>query len=158
MSRSVAKQMLRLAEFHRRGGCSMQRFLIRWALNSVALWVVSRIYPGVSFRPDAGLEGILLAGLVLGLANALIRPLLLFFTFPLNLLTLGLFTFVVNAYHPLSGRRPHPSGGERLPPGPHRRHPALHRQLRPEPPGSGEEIAQQFGFTASRQISAASSR
>ena len=75
----------------------MQRFLIRWALNSVALWVVSRIYPGVSFRPDAGLEGILLAGLVLGLANALIRPLLLFFTFPLNLLTLGLFTFVVNA-------------------------------------------------------------
>jgi putative membrane protein len=97
MSRSVAKQMLRLAEFHRRGGCSMQRFLIRWALNSVALWVVSRIYPGVSFRPDAGLEGILLAGLVLGLANALIRPLLLFFTFPLNLLTLGLFTFVVNA-------------------------------------------------------------
>ncbi|WP_448594044.1 phage holin family protein [Thermoflexus hugenholtzii] len=75
----------------------MQRFLIRWALNSVALWVVSQIYPGVSFRPDAGLEGILLAGLVLGLANALIRPLLLFFTFPLNLLTLGLFTFVVNA-------------------------------------------------------------
>jgi len=60
--------------------------------------VISRIYPGVSFQPDAGLEGILLAGLVLGLANALIRPLLLFLTFPLNLLTLGLFTFVVNAF------------------------------------------------------------
>jgi putative membrane protein len=75
----------------------MRRLLIRWALNSLALWVVSRIYPGVSFRPDAGLGGILLAGLVLGLANALIRPLLLFLALPLNLLTLGLFTFVVNA-------------------------------------------------------------
>jgi len=119
----------------------MQRFLIRWALNSVALWVVSRIYPGVSFRPDAGLEGILLAGLVLGLANALIRPLLLFFTFPLNLLTLGLFTFVVNALILYLVAALTPLEVERLPPGPHRRHPALHRQLRPEPPGSGEEIA-----------------
>lgn len=76
----------------------MRRFLLRWLLNTIALWVVSQIYPGVSFRAGSGLEDFLLAGLVLGLANALIRPLLLLLTLPLNLLTLGLFTFVVNAF------------------------------------------------------------
>jgi len=75
----------------------MRHFLVRWALNTIALWVVSQIYGGVSFRAGAGLADFLLAGLVLGLANALIRPVLLFITLPLNLLTLGLFTFVVNA-------------------------------------------------------------
>ncbi|GBD09659.1 hypothetical protein HRbin22_01917 [Candidatus Thermoflexus japonica] len=75
----------------------MRHFLVRWALNTIALWAVSRIYPGVSFRAGAGLADFLLAGLVLGLANALIRPILLFITLPLNLLTLGFFTFVVNA-------------------------------------------------------------
>jgi len=75
----------------------MRHFLMRWILNTIALWVVSRIYPGVSFRAGSGLTDFLLAGLVFGLANALIRPILLFITLPLNLLTLGLFTFVVNA-------------------------------------------------------------
>lgn len=75
----------------------MRGFLIRWALNTVALWVVSQIYPGVSFRAGAGLMDFLLAGLVLGLANALVRPILLLITLPLNFLTLGLFTLVVNA-------------------------------------------------------------
>ncbi|MFN3930034.1 MAG: phage holin family protein [Thermoflexus sp.] len=76
----------------------MRHFLTRWALNTIALWVVSQLYPGVSFRAGAGLGDFLLAGLVLGLANALIRPILLLITLPLNLLTLGLFTFVVNAF------------------------------------------------------------
>ncbi len=75
----------------------MRGFLIRWALNTIALWVVSQIYPGVSFRVGAGLMDFLLAGLVLGLANALVRPILLLITLPLNLLTLGLFTLVINA-------------------------------------------------------------
>ncbi len=75
----------------------MRHFLMRWALNTIALWVVSQLYPGVSFRAGAGLSDFLLAGLVLGLANALVRPVLLLITLPLNLLTLGLFTFVVNA-------------------------------------------------------------
>lgn len=75
----------------------MRGFFIRWFLNTLALWMVSQIYPGISFRPGAGFGDVLLAGLALGLANALVRPILLFLTFPLNLLTLGLFTFVINA-------------------------------------------------------------
>ncbi|MCS7251880.1 MAG: phage holin family protein [Anaerolineae bacterium] len=75
----------------------MRSFLIRWVLNTIALWLVSQLYDGVSFRAGAGLSDLLLAGLVLGLANALIRPILLFITLPLTLLTLGLFTFIVNA-------------------------------------------------------------
>ena len=63
----------------------------------MALWVVSELYSGVWFSEGSTLLDYLVAGLVLGLANALIRPLLLLLTLPLNLLTLGLFTLVVNA-------------------------------------------------------------
>lgn len=74
----------------------MRSLLARLLLNTVALWVVSLVYPGVSFAREAGLPDYLVAGAVWGLANALLRPLLLFLTLPLNLLTLGLFTLVVN--------------------------------------------------------------
>ncbi len=75
----------------------MRNFLIRWLLNTVALWVVAQLYGGVNFAPGSTLADYLIAGLVLGLANTLVRPLLLLLTLPLNLLTLGLFTLVVNA-------------------------------------------------------------
>jgi putative membrane protein len=75
----------------------MRNFLLRWLLNTLALWVVAQLYGGVNFAPGSTLSDYLIAGLVLGLANALVRPLLLLLTLPLNLLTLGLFTLVVNA-------------------------------------------------------------
>ena len=75
----------------------MRNFLIRWILNTLALWVVAQLYGGVNFATGSALADYLIAGLVLGLANALVRPLLLLLTLPLNLLTLGLFTLVVNA-------------------------------------------------------------
>ncbi len=75
----------------------MRALLLRWLVNTLALWVVSELYAGVYFAPESGLDDYLVAGLVLGLANALIRPVLLLLTLPLNLLTLGLFTLVVNA-------------------------------------------------------------
>ncbi len=71
--------------------------MTRWLLNALALWLLAQLYSGVYFAPGSGLADYLVAGLVLGLANALVRPLLLLFTLPLNLLTLGLFTLVVNA-------------------------------------------------------------
>ncbi|WP_243028815.1 phage holin family protein [Thermus albus] len=74
----------------------MRGLLARLLLNTLALWVVSLVYPGVSFTPGAGLLDYLVAGAIWGLANALLRPILLFLTLPLNLLTLGLFTLVVN--------------------------------------------------------------
>lgn len=75
----------------------MRHFLLHLVLNTMALWVVASIYGGVFFRPGSGLADYLAAGLVWGLANALIRPVLLVLTLPINFLTLGLFTFVVNA-------------------------------------------------------------
>jgi putative membrane protein len=72
----------------------MAGFFLRWALNALALWVVSSIVPGIH---ASGIFATLVAALVLGILNALVRPILLVLTLPLNLLTLGLFTFVINA-------------------------------------------------------------
>ncbi|WP_135257376.1 phage holin family protein [Thermus caldilimi] len=74
----------------------MRNLLVRLLLNTLALWLVSLVYPGISFTREAGLLDYLVAGAVWGLANALLRPILLFLTLPLNLITLGLFTLVVN--------------------------------------------------------------
>ncbi len=60
----------------------------------MALWVAAAVYPA-ALRLDPP-QALLLAGLGLGLANAVVRPVLLVLTLPLNLLTLGLFTWVVN--------------------------------------------------------------
>ena len=57
---------------------------------------MSLLYQGVAFAPGAGLADYLVAGAIWGLANALIRPVFLFLTLPLNVLTLGLFTLVIN--------------------------------------------------------------
>lgn len=68
--------------------------LIRWAINAVALYLTTVIVPGIRVT-DFG--GAIVAALVLGIVNAVIRPVVLLLTLPLNILTLGLFTFVVNA-------------------------------------------------------------
>jgi putative membrane protein len=74
----------------------MLNFLLKLALNALALWLTTLLYSGVYFAPGTGALDVLLAALVLGLVNALIRPLLLLLSLPVNLLTLGLFTLVVN--------------------------------------------------------------
>jgi putative membrane protein len=73
----------------------MMRFLLRLLVNAVALWVATRIVPGVS-HTGSGLA-LLAVALVFGLLNALVRPILALVTCPLLILTLGLFTFVINA-------------------------------------------------------------
>ncbi|HEV2357120.1 MAG TPA: phage holin family protein [bacterium] len=70
-------------------------FLIRWLINAVALYLTALIVPGVQV---ASFGGAVLAALVLGIVNAVIRPVVLALTLPFNILTLGLFTFVVNAF------------------------------------------------------------
>jgi putative membrane protein len=69
--------------------------ILRWVINAVALLVLSNILPGFHV---SGFYAALIASLVLGLLNALIRPILLVLTLPINILTLGLFTFVLNAF------------------------------------------------------------
>ncbi|WP_456829572.1 phage holin family protein [Deinococcus sp. UYEF24] len=71
-------------------------FLLKLVLNALALWLTTLLYSGVYFAPGTGALDVLVAALVLGLVNALIRPLLLLLSLPVNVLTLGLFTLVVN--------------------------------------------------------------
>ena len=68
--------------------------LARWAVNAAALLLVAYLYPGVSVE---SFFAALIAALVLGLVNAVIRPILIVLTLPATLLTLGLFIFVINA-------------------------------------------------------------
>lgn len=68
--------------------------ILSWILNSAALIGLTYFLPGISV---SGFGRALLVVLVLGLVNTLIRPVILFFTLPINILSLGLFTFVINA-------------------------------------------------------------
>ena len=72
----------------------MLHLLARWIVNAAALMLVAYLYPGVAV---ASFGAALLAALVLGLVNAVIRPILVILTLPVTLLTLGLFIFVINA-------------------------------------------------------------
>lgn len=68
--------------------------IFRWIINALALLGVAYLLPGVEV---ATFYNAMIAALALGLVNALIRPILLILTLPVNIITLGLFTFVVNA-------------------------------------------------------------
>ncbi len=70
------------------------KIIVRWLLLAAALLLVAHLYPGVSV---ASFGAALIAALVLGLFNTLVRPLLVLLTLPVTLLTLGLFLFVINA-------------------------------------------------------------
>ncbi|MBM5789576.1 phage holin family protein [Candidatus Parcubacteria bacterium] len=72
----------------------MSYLLFRWVLNALALLLVAYAVPGFGV---ASLYAALIAAFVLGLVNALVRPLLFILTLPVTILTLGLFSFVVNA-------------------------------------------------------------
>jgi len=69
-------------------------FLIKWLVNALAIGITAYLLPGVRV---SGFFAALVTALVLGLVNTFIRPLLLLLTLPLNILTLGLFTLVINA-------------------------------------------------------------
>ncbi len=76
------------------GYARAMKLLARWFLLAAALLLVANVYPGVSV---ASFTSALIAALVLGLFNTLVRPLLVLLTLPVTLLTLGLFLFVINA-------------------------------------------------------------
>jgi putative membrane protein len=70
------------------------KLLVRWLLLAAALLLVAQLSPGVSIT---SFGAALVAALVLGLLNTLVRPLLILLTLPVTVLTLGLFLFVINA-------------------------------------------------------------
>jgi putative membrane protein len=72
----------------------MLMLIARWIVNAAALLLVAYIYPGVHV---SDFWSALFAAIILGLVNAIIRPLLIILTLPATILTLGLFIFVINA-------------------------------------------------------------
>jgi putative membrane protein len=70
------------------------RLLLHWILSALAVWIVAHIVPGISV---SGPVAALIAAAVIGLVNATLGMLLKILTFPLTILTLGLFWFVINA-------------------------------------------------------------
>jgi putative membrane protein len=70
------------------------KIILRWVLLSAALLLVAHLYQGVTV---ASFTSAMIAAFVLGLLNTLVRPVLVLLTFPVTLLTLGLFLFVINA-------------------------------------------------------------
>ena len=72
----------------------MLKLIVRWFLLAAALLLVAYLYPGVTV---ASFGAAMIAALVLGLLNTVVRPLLVLLTLPVTLLTLGLFLFVINA-------------------------------------------------------------
>lgn len=72
----------------------MVGFFLRWSMNLLALVIAGSLIPGIKIQSIE--MGILAAGF-LGIVNAVIRPIVLILTLPINILTLGLFTLVINA-------------------------------------------------------------
>ncbi|HEY6898386.1 MAG TPA: phage holin family protein [Rhodocyclaceae bacterium] len=69
-------------------------FLLHWGVTALSLWVASHVFSGIRFASGSSL---LVAALLLGFANAVVRPLLILLTLPLTVITLGLFLLVINA-------------------------------------------------------------
>ena len=74
----------------------LKEFLQRWAITTVAVLVAAHSVKGIHYDKENWLS-LLVATLVLGLLNAFLRPLLMFLSLPLVIVTLGLFTLVINA-------------------------------------------------------------
>jgi putative membrane protein len=74
----------------------MTKFILRWAINAIALYLAVLILPGIDLK--SGLVSIIWLALIFGLVNALLRPLISVLTCPLIALTLGLFTLVINTF------------------------------------------------------------
>jgi len=72
----------------------MLELLATWLVNAIVIIIAAQLLPGVHV---AAFTTALLAALVLGVINAILKPILVLLTLPINLLTLGLFTFVINA-------------------------------------------------------------
>jgi putative membrane protein len=73
----------------------MAYLILRWLILAIAIGVTAWLMPGM--QVGGGIGGLIIAAAVLGLVNAIIRPIVSFFTCPLIILTLGLFILVINA-------------------------------------------------------------
>jgi len=70
------------------------RFLVFWGVNTLSLWVADALFDGISFATP---QSLFIAGLMLGIVNTFLKPVLVVLTLPLSIVTLGLFVLVINA-------------------------------------------------------------
>ena len=70
------------------------RFLVFWGVNTLSLWVADALFDGISFETP---QSLFIAGLILGIVNTFLKPVLVILTLPLSIVTLGLFVLVINA-------------------------------------------------------------
>lgn len=73
---------------------SLSAFLLHWALTTLSLWVASRVFVGLRFNQTSDL---VVSGLLLGLVNVVVKPVLVMLTLPFTVVTFGLFLLVINA-------------------------------------------------------------
>jgi putative membrane protein len=71
------------------------RIILRILINAVALWVTAQLLPGIELTGSVG--GLLLVALIFGVVNAFIKPIVKLLSLPITVVTLGLFTLVINA-------------------------------------------------------------
>ncbi len=74
----------------------MTRFILRWAINAAAIFLAIRFVPGISLQ--SGWLSVIWLALIFGVVNALVGPLVKLLTCPLIILTLGLFTLLINTF------------------------------------------------------------
>lgn len=73
---------------------TLNSFAFDWILTALSLWIASHVFRGIRFGSSGA---VIIAALLLGFANALVRPVLILLTLPLTLVTLGFFLLVINA-------------------------------------------------------------
>ncbi|GGB30563.1 hypothetical protein GCM10011492_21280 [Flexivirga endophytica] len=81
----------------------MKNFLVKTGINAVALWITAIVVPGITLAEadkstSSKVLSIIVVALVFAVINVIVKPIAHFFSFPLIVLTLGLFTFIVNAF------------------------------------------------------------
>lgn len=74
----------------------IRKFILRWLLNFLGLWTAASLLSGIQYNDQVRV--LIIAALVFSIVNAFIRPLVILLALPAIVLTLGLFTFVVNAF------------------------------------------------------------
>jgi putative membrane protein len=70
------------------------KLILRILINAAALWLAARLLPSISLSNE--IWGVLVVAIIFGLVNAMIRPIIVVLTLPLNIITLGLFTLIIN--------------------------------------------------------------
>src|SRR3990167_7804197 len=73
----------------------MKNFLIKWVVNIATLFIVMHVVAGVSIN---SWQAVIVAAFVLGLLNAFVKPVIILFTLPFTIMTLGFFMLVINAF------------------------------------------------------------